>query len=145
MTKGWRDMELNKEIIQLRIDIIERNLIEIKEIVSEGYNNFNYRTELASKHALQESIESCIDIANHIIATRGLRRPNEYRDVFLVLEENQIIGKELSRKLQTMAGFRNLLVHRYAEMDQLRLFQIMENETPDFRKFIKEILRYISL
>ncbi|MEG3225542.1 MAG: hypothetical protein BME94_08580 [Methanobacteriales archaeon Met13] len=136
-------MDLDEELIQLRIDIIERNLVEIKAIISEGYHQFNYRTELAAKHALQESIKACIDISNHIIASRGFRRPNDYRDLFLVLEENQIIDKNLSLKLQAMAKFRNLLVHRYAEMDQKRLFQIMTVDTDDFRAFIKQILIYI--
>jgi len=29
--KGWKDMELDKELINLRIDVIERNLAEIQE------------------------------------------------------------------------------------------------------------------
>ncbi|NYB52391.1 MAG: DUF86 domain-containing protein [Methanobacteriaceae archaeon] len=137
-------MEFDNESIQLRIDIIERNLAEIAKIVSEGYEQFDYRNQLASKHALQESIESCIDIANHIIATMGFRRPNDYRDVFIVLEENDILNKELSAKLQAMASFRNLLVFRYADMDKIKLFKIMKIETNDFNDFIVQILGYIN-
>ena len=33
-------MELDKELINLRIDIIERNLVEIEEITAEGYSHF---------------------------------------------------------------------------------------------------------
>jgi len=48
-------MELDKKLIQLRIDVIERNIKEAREIV-EG--EISYRDELALKHALLESIEA---------------------------------------------------------------------------------------
>jgi hypothetical protein len=46
-------MELDKKLIQLRIDVIERNIKEAREIVK---GEINYRDELALKHALLESI-----------------------------------------------------------------------------------------
>ncbi|MBM4241716.1 MAG: DUF86 domain-containing protein [Euryarchaeota archaeon] len=145
--KGWKDMELDKELIQLRIDVIERDLAEINKIVEEGYENFktNFRNELASKQALLESIEACIDISNHIIATQGFRRPTDYKDVFVILEENGFLERNLSGKLQEMAKFRNLLVHRYAEMDKERLFRIMKADIDDIKVFVEKILRYMSI
>jgi len=140
-------MELDKELIQLRIDVIERDLAEINKIVEEGYENFktNFRNELASKQALLESIEACIDISNHIIATQGFRRPTDYKDVFVILEENGFLERNLSGKLQEMAKFRNLLVHRYAEMDKERLFRIMKADIDDIKVFVEKILRYMSI
>jgi hypothetical protein len=41
-------MELDRKLIQLRIDVIERNIKEAREIV-EG--EISYRDELALKHA----------------------------------------------------------------------------------------------
>lgn len=123
-------MELDKELIQLRIDVIERNLQEIESIVGEGYEKFSesFRNELAAKYALLESIEACVDIANHIIAVKGFRRPTDYKDVFKILQEKKIIAKELSPKLQEMAKFRNLLVHRYAEVETEKLFKIIKDD-----------------
>ncbi len=139
-------MALDKTLINLRIDLIERNLKEIEIIISEGEENFlkNYRTILAGKHALLESIESCIDISNHIIASMGLRRPEDYKDVFAIIQENNIIAKPLSEKLQDMAGFRNLLVHFYAKVDNRKVFSIMHKDTKDISEFMKKILKYIA-
>ncbi len=139
-------MELDKELINLRIDIIERNLVEIEEITAEGYYHFqtSYRDELAAKQALLESIEACIDISNHIIATLGLRRPTDYKDIFLILGEQDILDRTLSRKMQEMAKFRNVLVHRYINIETERLFHLMKNETDDFKEFIKQILDYLK-
>ena len=139
-------MGLDKELIQMRIDIIERNLKEIESIVKEGYEKFSgsFRDELAAKQALLESIEACVDIANHIIAVEGLRRPVDYKDVFKILEEKKLVEKELSFKLQEMAKFRNLLVHRYAEVETKKLFKIMKENIKDIKDFVHLILKIVK-
>jgi uncharacterized protein YutE (UPF0331/DUF86 family) len=139
-------MGLDKELIQSRIDIIEENLKEIESIVTEGYSKFSssFRDELAAKHALLESIEACVDIANHIIAVKAFRRPMDYKDVFKVLEEEKLIKKELSSRLQEMAKFRNLLVHRYAEIKTERIFKIMKEDTKDIKEFLRVILKLMK-
>jgi uncharacterized protein YutE (UPF0331/DUF86 family) len=137
-------MELDKRMIQLRIDVIERNLKEIENIAKEKQEKISYRDELALKHALLECIEACIDISNHIISVKGFRRPMDYSDVFIVLEENKIISKNLSCRLQEMAKFRNVLVHRYALVDRRKLFKIVKEDIKDVVEFVKVVLKYIS-
>ncbi len=132
-------MEIDRRIIQLRIDIIERNLKEVEDILK--LKRMRYRDELALRHALLESIEACIDIANHIIATKGFRRPIDYKDIFVVLEENGIVPRSLSKRLQEMAKFRNVLVHRYAMIDMKKLIQIAENDIKDINKFLNIIIK----
>ena len=137
---------LDKELINLRIDIIERNLEEMNKIVHEGKKKYlrNYRTQLAARHALLESIEACIDIGNHIIASIGLRRPEDYKDVFVVLEENKILPRNLSKRLQQMARFRNLLVHHYTKIDEERVFDILRKDVKDIVEFVKIILKLLK-
>lgn len=135
-------MELDKRVIQLRVDVIERNLKELKEILK--LKEISYRDELALKHALLESIEACVDIANHIIAVKGLRRPTDYRDVFRVLVENNIVSKRFGERLEEMASFRNVLVHRYAYVDTKKLMEIAKRDVKDVEKFVKIVLSLIS-
>jgi len=137
-------MELDKKIIQLRIDVIERNLKEIENISKEKLGKISYRDELALKHALLECIEACVDISNHIISVKGFRRPMDYNDVFLVLEENKIINKDFSYRLQEMAKFRNVLVHRYALVDRSKLFKIVKEDVKDIVEFVKVVLKSID-
>ncbi len=136
-------MELDKKVIHLRIDVIERNLKEIQNIIKEKPDKISYRDELALKHALLECVEACADIANHIISTKGFRRPDDYSDIFVVLEENKIINKSLSKRLQEMAKFRNVLVHRYAVVNMIQLFKIAEEDVKDIVEFVRVILKFI--
>jgi len=93
---------------------------------------------------MQESIEACLDIGSHIIAGKGFRRAQDYKDIYKVLEEEEIISSELSSRLQEMAQFRNLLVHRYSKIDTMRLYIIMSEDLNDIQDFVKLILKYIS-
>ncbi|TRZ88836.1 MAG: DUF86 domain-containing protein [Methanosarcinales archaeon] len=136
---------INKDVVNAMIDLIDENIRLIYEIRSQDYESFsgNFRDIQAAKHSLQEAIEACLDIGSHIIAEQGFRRPEEYREIFRVLEENGIIDPVLSVKLQEMAQFRNLLVHRYGEIDTRRIYIIMSEEIKDILEFVKSILKYI--
>jgi len=59
MKGGLVNMELDEKLIQLRIDVIERNIREDREIAK---GEVDYRNELALKHALLESIEAFVSI-----------------------------------------------------------------------------------
>ncbi|MCZ7393323.1 MAG: DUF86 domain-containing protein [Candidatus Methanoperedens sp.] len=137
---------ISSEVINAMIDLIDENLQLIEEIRSQGFDSFssNFKDIQAAKHSLQEAIEACLDIGSHIIAERGFRRADDYKDIYNVLEEEGIIDHVLSSKLQEMAQFRNLLVHRYGKIDTKRLFIIMSEDLKDIREFVKKILKYIS-
>ncbi|KAB2941709.1 HepT-like ribonuclease domain-containing protein [Candidatus Methanoperedens sp. BLZ2] len=47
-------------------------------------------------------------------------------------------------RLQEMAQFRNLLVHRYGKIDTKRIFIIMSEDINDIKQFVNMILKYIS-
>lgn len=136
---------ISKDVVNAMIDLIDENIRLIKEIRSQSYESFSgsFRDIQAAKHSLQEAIEACLDIGSHIIAEQGFRRPEDYKEIFRVLEENGIIDHVLSEKLQEMAQFRNLLVHRYGQIDTRRIYIIMSDDLKDIQEFAKSILKYI--
>jgi len=73
-----------------------------------------------------------------------LRRPEEYKDVFEILEESSIIPKPLSKRLQNMARFRNLLVHQYTRIDERIVFKILKEDLKDVKEFVRCILNFIT-
>lgn len=139
-------MRLDREIIEGKFDIIDRNLRFLEEIKTLSPSQFveSYRDIQAAKYSLLEIMEACIDIANYIISVKGYRRAEEYSEMFKVLEEEGVIGKELATKLEVMARFRNLLVHRYGEIDNRRVLEIIMHNLKDIEEFEKEIASFIK-
>jgi len=138
-------MNLEREIIEAKLDIIDRNLRFLEEIKTLSPDQFveNYRDVQAAKYSLLETMEACIDIANYIISVEGFRRADEYSEMFKVLKEERVIGKDLATKLEDMARFRNLLVHRYGEVDNRRVLEIIKHNMKDIEEFEKAIAKFI--
>lgn len=91
-------MRLEREVIEGKFDIIDRNLSfleEIKRLILEQFLE-SYRDVQAAKYSLLEIVEACIDIANYIISVKGFRRAEEYSEMFKVLKEEGVIGKGLA-------------------------------------------------
>lgn len=93
---------------------------------------------------MQVAIENCIDIATHIAAGMELPRKEHASDVFLLLGENNIISKEVSKKLAGAVGLRNILVHEYIVMDYKLAYSDLKDKLSDLKTFAKEMLGFME-
>jgi uncharacterized protein YutE (UPF0331/DUF86 family) len=98
----------------------------------------------AVKYRFVVSIEVCIDIAQHIIASERLRAPETFADAFGILAEAELIPTEIADAAQRMARFRNLLVHVYADVDDSRVVEILQTQLDDFSKFRQSVAALVA-
>jgi uncharacterized protein YutE (UPF0331/DUF86 family) len=92
---------------------------------------------------LQRAMELAIDMANHLIKEKKLGLPKESRESFLLLERAGIIPADLSKKLQGMIGFRNILVHEYQKLDLSVMIDVIENRLSELVDFSALILQAV--
>lgn len=130
-------------LLQAELDIVEHNFRVLDEIQAEGHEAFRkeLRSFLAAQHALQQSAEATLDAATHLIAMNGFRRARDYADLFLVLVEAGVLEAEPGDRLRGMARFRNLIVHRYAEVDPEEVWRIIVGKRKDRLRFFEAVLR----
>jgi len=95
----------------------------------------------SAKYYLQVSIECCLDVANHIIASEKFRAPRDYADSFMVIQEEGIISSELGDKLRQMAKFRNRIVHLYGEIDDSYVYKYLQDDIKDTEEFKSIIVK----
>jgi uncharacterized protein YutE (UPF0331/DUF86 family) len=69
------------------------------------------------KYTFQTAIEACIDAAQHVVADRGLGTPASNADAFRLLARDGVLDRSLATSLAGAVGFRNVLVHGYADVD----------------------------
>jgi len=98
----------------------------------------------ATKYYLQVAVESCIDVANRLIARQGWRKPNSFADVFAVLGEAGLLEQTFARTLMRMAQFRNRLVHLYWDVDGPTIYQILQENLGDLEHFEAIVLGYLT-
>ena len=93
---------------------------------------------------LYSAAEASLDIGQRIIAQEGFRTPDDNKDVFVVLSEENVIPAELLPDLIRMARFRNLIVHDYARIDNQIVHTMLKERLGDFDRYAQVILRYLE-
>jgi len=92
---------------------------------------------------LQLAIQAVLDISHHIVADRNLALPADSKSLFDTLAREKVISRQLAAKLASMAGFRNVLVHEYLEIDRRRVYRALKTELRDFESFIRAVTRLL--
>jgi uncharacterized protein YutE (UPF0331/DUF86 family) len=131
---------VDKEIIEKRLLRLEQSVRKLKEISRHTWEEYRDDDSLKDRaeRNFQVAAQTCIDIANHVLADKALRAPVGYGDSFTVLRENGIISAELSEKMKMIAGFRNVLVHDYLEIDHKIVYDSLQR-IGDFIEFAEKI------
>lgn len=114
----------------------------LRDIAQQDRGAFleDYKSIGSARYYLQVSIETCINIANHIIATEGLRAPQDYRDSFAVLNQAGILPDDLTQTMRELAGLRNLLGHVYWDVDDEVIYEGIHAELEDLETFVGHIM-----
>lgn len=115
---------LNREVLQTRISYIEdsvRSLERFKEIPYEEFhsNSDNFRIAFYDLH---RALEAAMDIGSHILSRIPGARPNSYKDIPRLLGKYKLIPSGFTdNALTRMAGYRNRMVHFYAEITEISI------------------------
>jgi uncharacterized protein YutE (UPF0331/DUF86 family) len=128
---------IDREIAATRLSKLRealRKLVALSAIPREQY--LGSETERAlSEHYLHIALEATLDLGNHVIAAKGLRKPAQLREIPLVLAEGNLIERELGERLARATGLRNRLVHLYTDIDHAILHQVMQEGLSDLEEF----------
>lgn len=107
---------------------------EYKGITLDQYRG-EWKIQRIVERTLQMAIEVCVDIANHIIADRGLRVPTTYAEAFEVLGEAGLLDAAQRDAMVHMSKFRNVIVHDYARVDPAIVVRILREHLDDITRF----------
>jgi uncharacterized protein YutE (UPF0331/DUF86 family) len=136
---------LDRERILAKIDVLDGYLKELREILPADFGEYKkIEKRRACERLLQVSIECVIDICGLLVTGLRLGLPAEEDDLFEKLEQAGIITSLRKQSLKKMKGFRNILVHEYGEVDDVIVYEVLQNNLNDFDAFKQEILQAIK-
>lgn len=138
-------MHISKDLIFKKLDFLNDQIHKIENMDFEEETFVeNVDTHDLVVFRLQQAVETCIDIATHIIAGLDVPQKETAKDAFIFLGENGVISKDLASKMGKAADFRNRIVHGYNDFDFKLLFKDYKKDVADLRKFGSEILKYLE-
>jgi len=135
----------DKDVVFAKTASIQKCLRRIKEVTGlnpDSLDEINKQDIFVLN--LQRAVQSTIDLAAHVIASEGLGVPDTIRDNFLRLEQAGIIGRDLSKRMQAMVGFRNIAIHDYQAINTEILKTILSKHLKDLEEFYTEILLHFN-
>lgn len=97
------------------------------------------REERFVVHTLQIAIQAALDVASHIVSDERLGEPDTHRQLFDLLARGGWIPNEQVPPLRRMAGFRNVVVHGYQEVDLEIVEDVVRRRLVDLLSFAETI------
>lgn len=132
------------ELVAKRLAFIETCLRELRQLARPGHLATDIREQRFVEHTLQLSIQAALDVAARIVSEERLGEPATNRDLVDRLARAGWIGADLADRVSNMAGFRNILVHGYTEVDLAIVEDVLANHLGDLDAYVAAIRSRLS-
>lgn len=133
------------------IDLLEKKLVfiescvrELRELAQPERLASDLREARFVEHTLQIAIQAALDAASQIVSSRRLGEPKTNRELFDLLRKAGVVEPPLAEVLYAMAGFRNVVVHGYQEVDVAIVEDIVRNRLADLLAFVAAVRHAIA-
>lgn len=134
----------DRELVAKKLARIATCLHELRTIASVDRIRTDVREKRFVEHTLQIAIQSALDVASHIASDERLGEPETNRALFQLLVGANVMSGDLASRLAEMAGFRNVLVHGYDEVQVQIVEDVVRNHLGDLDEFIAVVKRHLD-
>ncbi len=92
---------------------------------------------------LMLAVQSCSDIACHIIADEGWSAPTTQASAYQQLHDQGVITKGTTQALSNAIGLRNVVAHGYAGINPAMVHAAATRSVEDLGKFAREVAAWM--
>jgi uncharacterized protein YutE (UPF0331/DUF86 family) len=135
---------VNKELLETRFREINDAVQSLEELLIKGFHSLSVHEKFSMRYLIIQAVEASSSICLHILYEVYNERAEGFPQCFDRLGQKGIIPSHLALNLASSARLRNLLVHRYWEIDDEKVFKSLEENLGDFEKFITHIRRFME-
>ena len=134
------------DVIQRLLNNFEGYITDLRKADDITYQKFmsDVRSQRFVERTLQLAIETCFDIAHHIISDEGFREAKSYAESFVILAENNILPTDSLNEYRPMAQFHNKIVHHYETVEPEQVFAIFTKHLDTFDRFKAQIIKWLD-
>jgi uncharacterized protein YutE (UPF0331/DUF86 family) len=129
------------ELVAKKLAFIETCVRELRTLARPERIADDLREERFVEHTLQLAIQAALDVGSHVVSDDRLGEPDTNRDVFRLLGRAGVVSVDLASRLEQMAGFRNVVVHLYQDVDLGIVRDVVDNRLGDLLDFAAAIRR----
>ncbi len=127
------------DLVAKKLAVIETCVAQLRALARPEVIRTDVREERFVEHTLQIAIQAALDVASHVVSDDRLGEPESNRELFDLLVRAGKLPASLSSTLRDMAGFRNVIVHGYQDVDLGVLEDVLANHLDDLLAFVAAI------
>lgn len=138
-------MAVDRQIIEKLLNSLKGELskLDAMDFTYEDLVNEVDVQDLVNRR-LQVAIESCIDIATHLVSGLNLQGQDTAAEFFRLLAKEGVIRPELAERVAKAYGLRNVLVHLYLKIDYQIVHQSSHEGLEDLREFARQVVGFLE-
>lgn len=132
------------DVIANKIASIQRCIQRAREEYAadpDGFDTNFSRQDAATLNVLR-ACELSVDLANHVIRVWQLGIPTSSANSFDLLRQAGVIEEDLTRQLQKMVRFRNIIIHPYEQLELAILRNVITANLNDLLAFGQRVLAF---
>lgn len=137
---------VDEEIFVDKLQYINQYTDDLRQM--RGQSRDQYLTDMIRQRAVERTlmnlIQACIDLAQHIRSTEDLSASETAKQEIQALGEAEIITSKTQSKMEEAVGFRNILAHRYGDVDQEVVFDVLQDDLLWFERFQQELAQWFQ-
>lgn len=137
---------VDEEIVVDKLRHINEYTNDLKEM--RGLSKDNYVDDIVMQRAVERTfmnlIQSCIDLAQHIRASEDFAPSGTAKQEIEALGNADVISSDTQEKMEEAVGFRNILAHRYGDVNHDVVYDVLHNDLHWFEQFQQEVAQWFQ-
>ena len=129
------------DLVAKKLALIETCVRELRSMARAEAIRHDVRERRFVEHTLQIAIQAALDVASHVVSDERLGEPETNRALFDLLAGSGRLPAALAPTLRDMAGFRNVVVHGYQDVDLGVVEDVVRNHLDDLLSFVAAMRR----
>jgi uncharacterized protein YutE (UPF0331/DUF86 family) len=129
----------DRALVEKKLATIVSAVSDLRRLARLEALRHDVREERFVEHTLQLAVQAALDVASHIVSDDALGEPQTNRQLFDLLARAGWLDAKMADELSRMAGFRNVLVHGYDDVDLAVVDDIVRNRLDDLLRFVAVI------
>ncbi len=131
----------DRTLVEKKLAAIVSAVSDLRRLAHVEALRHDVREERFIEHTLQLAMQAALDVASHIVSDESLGEPQTNRHLFDLLARAGWLDAALADQLSRMAGFRNVLVHGYDDVDLAVVEDIVHHRLDDLLQFVAVVSR----
>jgi uncharacterized protein YutE (UPF0331/DUF86 family) len=130
------------------LDVINRKLESLRRCVARIHSKMpltpddlqtNYDLQDIVSVNLERAVQTCVDIAAHVISETEALPPDTMAESFNRLVALGVLTAQLAERMRKAVGLRNILLHHYTDIDWAIIYDVVTHHLNDFVWFAQVI------